>query len=277
MPKKYTFVELLKKYTLIDEDFIDTFFKKFKIGHELEFHILDKDVAKYLNITLDNLRKRLKNHYSKNKIYYAKVDYIIVKTGNKSSVDYMLNYQCLERLSMTGDSDKSETVRSYFIKLREFLYENQKLINQAMDKYEDLKQYVEFDTIYFFAVDDRKDIFKIGRTNNIINILRSYNVGRIKEVDLKYLALVKNPFIIEKCMKNNMKQNQVINGREIYKIDEKKLKKIIDDCYCKYVSSKQNEQLYNEIADLLGLYNYVKDKVNIKPYIVIGQNIGDEI
>ena len=71
MPKKYTFVELLKKYTLIDEDFIDTFFKKFKIGHELEFHILDKDVAKYLNITLDNLRKRLKNHYSKNKIYYA--------------------------------------------------------------------------------------------------------------------------------------------------------------------------------------------------------------
>jgi len=45
MPKKkYSFVELLKKYTTIDIKFIDTFFKNFKIGHDLEFNILDKDV-----------------------------------------------------------------------------------------------------------------------------------------------------------------------------------------------------------------------------------------
>ena len=43
----------------------------------------------------------------------------------------MLNYQCFERLAMSGDSKKSDTVRSYFIKLREFLYTNQKLIGQG--------------------------------------------------------------------------------------------------------------------------------------------------
>ena len=42
----------------------------------------------------------------------------------------MLNYQCFEKLAMTGDSSKSDNVREYFIKLREFLVENQKIIYQ---------------------------------------------------------------------------------------------------------------------------------------------------
>ena len=46
---------------------------------------------------------------------------------------------------------------------------------------------------------------------------------------------------------------------------------MIDYCYCKYVSSKKNDKLYKEISDLLGLYAYTKDKVNIKPYVIIGK------
>jgi len=76
-----------------------------------------------------------------------------------------------------------------------------------MDKSIDLKKYSMFETIYFFAVDDRyNDVFKIGRTNNIIKRLQTYNTGRIKEIDLKYLALVKNSKIIESCMKLNLKK-----------------------------------------------------------------------
>jgi hypothetical protein len=36
--------------------------------------------------------------------------------------------------------------------------------------------------------------------------------------------------------------------------------------YSKYIL---NEELYKEIADLLGLYAYSKDKVHIKPYVII--------
>ncbi len=39
MNKDSIFIELLKKHTNIDIDFIDTFFKKFKIGGELDFKI----------------------------------------------------------------------------------------------------------------------------------------------------------------------------------------------------------------------------------------------
>ena len=264
------FIELLKKHTNIDRKFIDIFFKKFKIGEELDFHIKDINVAKYLEIELKTLRKRLNNTFSKSINFIENVDYIKIKTGKTTAVTYMINYQCFERLAMGGDTQKSESVRNYFVKLREFLTENQKLIYQSMSNYEDLNKYAGYETIYFFAVDNRKNnIFKIGRTKDIVHRLRNYNVGRIKDIELKYLALVKNSVVIENCMKLKLEKNQLINNREIYKVDPNYLKKIIDDCYCKYVSKNKNNNLYEEISNLLGLYAYTKDKINIKPYIII--------
>ena len=139
-----TFIILLKKYTTIDVNFIDTFFSKFKIGGELHFDIKDIDVAKYLGIQLNTLRYRLQNKFSKKKYYIEKVDYIKIKTGVTTSVTYMLNYQCFEKLAMTGDSPKSEDVREYFVKLREFLVENQKIIYQSIENKEDLKKSLFF-------------------------------------------------------------------------------------------------------------------------------------
>jgi len=271
--KDSIFIKLLKEYTTIDEDFIDTFFKKFKIGGELDFDINENDVAKYLNISILTLRKRLNNVFSKTKRFIEKVDYIKRALDNSNKLIYMLNYPCFEKLAMSGDSEKSETIRMYFIKLREFMTNNQHVIHQAIDN-KNLKDYNKFETIYFFAVDERKqNIFKIGQTEHIVNRLRNYNVGKIKEIDLKYFALVKNSYMIEKCMKLKLKKNQVIKNKEIYEINPKKLKNIIKECYCKYVSIKENNELYQELSDLLGLYAYTKDKVNIKPYIIIGKNL----
>jgi hypothetical protein len=270
--KDSIFVKLLKKYTIIDKDFINTFFRKFKIGGDLDFDIKDEDVAKYLNIKLSTLRKRLLNFYiKKTPKYFEKVDYVRIKSKDNKII-YMINYQCFERLAMTGDSDESEAIRMYFVKLREFITENQYLIYQALENKDDLRQYSSFETIYFFALDERKsNIFKIGHTRDIIQRLRNYNIGRIKEIELKYLALVKNKVLIENCMKFKMEKNRVIKNKEIYKIEPNKLKNIIDECYCKHVSKKENEELYREISDLLGLYVYTKDKVNIKPYIIINE------
>ena len=269
--KQNIFIKLLKENTTIDTEFIDTFFKKFKIGSELNFDIIDKDVAKYLGVVLLNIRRRLNNEYSKSSRFIENVDYIKIKSNTSNAgIAYMLNYQCFEKLAISGDSTKSELVRDYFIKIREFIYENQELIYQAVENKKDLNKFRGYESIYFFAVDERHpDIFKIGRTQDIIHRLRNYNVGRIKEVDLKYYALVNNSVMIEKCIKLKLEKNRVITGREIYKVDPNKLKKIIDDCYCKYVSKKQNEELYKEISILLGLYSYIKNKVNIKPYVII--------
>jgi hypothetical protein len=272
--KDSVFIKLLKENTNIDEDFIDIFFKKFKIGGELDFDIKDIDVSKYLDISLITLRKRLNNAYSKTKRYIENVDFIRIKTGTSNNIIYMLNYACFEKLAMSGDSVNSETVRMYFTKLREFITDNQKVIYQAMNNKKDLKKYNGMDTIYFFAADERKpNVLKPGKASKIIERLRNYNVGRIKEVELKYLALVKNPLLIEKCIKLLLKKNQVYSGKELFEIDAKILKNVIYECYCKHVSAKENKELYEEISTLLGMYVYVKDKLNIKPYIIIGKNL----
>lgn len=67
---KLPFYKLLLEYTTIDENFIKSFFKKFNVGDELEFNIIDKKLAKYLNIDIKTLRKRLNNGYSKNEKLY---------------------------------------------------------------------------------------------------------------------------------------------------------------------------------------------------------------
>ena len=275
MSKDSFFINLLKENTLIDEDFIDTFFKKFKIGGELEYDIKDADAAKYLGITITTLRKRLNNILSKSKRFIENMDFIKLKTGTKSEVTYMLNYQCFEKLAMSGDSEESETIRMYFIKLREFITDNQHLIYQAVSNKKNLKMYNGMEMIYIVAIDERnKNILKPGSTRRgIIERLSNYNVGRIKEVELKYLALVKNAFLIEKCLKTTLKSKQIYKGKELYEIEPSKLKKAIAECFCKHVNLKDGEQLYSEISNLLGLYSYVKDKKNIKPYVIIGNDL----
>ena len=112
----------LLKYTTIDREFLETFFKKFKTGGKIEFNMKEDNVAKYLGIKLPTLRKRLLNFYSNTINFKEEVDYIRIRNGKY--ITYMINYQCFERLAMTGDSEQSEIVRSYFVKLHDFFVAN---------------------------------------------------------------------------------------------------------------------------------------------------------
>ena len=265
------FTDLLKENTIIDHDFIDTFFKKFKMGDDLSFHIKANDVAKYLGIKLLTVHERLANKYSKNKNYIEKADYIKVYSKKKNNdVIYYLNYQCFERLAMQGQTEKSEAVRMYFVKLREFLTDNQILIKQAMDQKSLLRKLRGKETIYFFAVDENKsNIYKVGRSSDILQRLKNYNIGRIKEVDLKYLAVVTNSILIEQCIKAKLDKHKVYNNREIYKIDSDIIKKVIKDCFCEKTSKKEKLALYEDLGDLINFYTFIKKKNNVSPYIII--------
>ena len=52
------------------------------------------------------------------------VDFIKIQSGETSSIIYMINYKCFEKLVMNSDSPKSEEVRIHFIKLKDFLVKN---------------------------------------------------------------------------------------------------------------------------------------------------------
>lgn len=267
-----TFMKLLKKHTSIDKDFINEFFKDFKIGEELSFHIEDKKAAEYLGIKVESLRNRLLNKGAKTKAYLEHVDYIKTKRNGASNITYFINYQCFERLAMSGNSEESETIRSYFTKLREFILENQKIIYQAMTNKDDLRKYAGYKCIYFFAADERKEhTFKIGGMNDIIRRLQNYNIGQINDANFKYLAIVKNKKIIDGCIANKLKPKQLHENMQIFQININGLKKVIQECYAEHVTKKENNALYDELSQLAGLYAYARDKKIVKTYIVIGK------
>jgi hypothetical protein len=254
------FPELLKKYTAIDHNFIDTFFSNFQIRDDLVFAITDTSIAKYLNITINILRERLCNKYSNGEKYIYNVDYIKVRKDKSSQLTYLLNYQCFERIAMAGHTPESESVRMYFIQLRKFLSENQNVMGQAITKKQDLRKYNKFETIYFSAIDKRYNninkLERAGGENGILSRIRDYNVGKIEEIDLKYIVLVKNAILIEACIKKKLFSQQLYDGTEIYVVSLKKIKEVIDYCYCTNITNEEHAELQKEIADLLGFYSY---------------------
>lgn len=60
--------------------------------------------------------------------------------------------------------------------------------------------------------------------------------------------MVSNSLLIDKCIKLALDDNKIYKNKEIFKVEPQKLKQIIDECYCKYVSKKQNTNLYEEIS-----------------------------
>ena len=107
------------------------------------FDIEDINVAKYLDIKLKTLRQRLNNEKSTYKIYIEGVDFCKIKNKQSNAgVTYLINYPCFEMLAMNGDSEQSDVIISYFIKLREFLVENQHIIYQSMTNFEELTRRV---------------------------------------------------------------------------------------------------------------------------------------
>ncbi len=87
------------------------------------------------------------------------------------------------------------------------------------------------------------------------------------------MAVVKNAYLIEKCLKTTIKDKQIYKSKELYEIEPLQIKKTIEDCFCKHVKAKDAEKIYEEMSNLLGLYSYVKNKKNIKPYIIVGNDL----
>lgn len=270
--KNNEFIKLLKKYTSIHPDFINAFLEKFTIHGEHEFHLDEVDIANYLNILVRTLRKRLNGSYTddlKNKEYIENDDYIRIKQKD-NKIKYMLNYVCFEKLAMNGNTEASRLVRNYFVILRKFLFENRRLIYQTINQHELIAKTIGKHTIYFFVVDKRyPNILKLGATSNIIKRLQKYNTGRIKDIELKYLAIVSNKELIETCVKNKLVPYQYIKNREIFEVSAESIKKIITKCYKKFTSDDKHAAIAEELSTIFGLYGYIKDKVNIKPFVVI--------
>ena len=62
------------------------------------------------------------------KTFIENEDFIKKKSGSTSGVIYIINYQCFQKLVMKGGTAKSEQFALYFIKLRQYIANNNEII-----------------------------------------------------------------------------------------------------------------------------------------------------
>jgi phage anti-repressor protein len=268
-----TLAEFLKRYTAISNRFIDEYMKYYDACRNNMFGILLDRVIVYLGI-----RTRKKFYTRFRKRYVLMKDYIIVRkkekrvSGTRDAI-YYVSFDTFEKLCMSSRTKKADEVRDYFVLLRKFVDYYKKFISDAIMKNIANKASKH---MYIILVDKNKDIFKIGRTENIRNRLRSYATGKITHPDIKYILLVDDPLLIENCAKLFLKKYQYREGKELYKVDVDTIKSVLFSCAVTGRTVDDGNKPANATDNDVDAY-IVYDDANVKEttieYIDLDENV----
>jgi len=220
--------EFLKLFTAVDEQFINEYYTFYEKCDGNNYGIILDDVIKYLDI-----KKKEKFFVNVKKRFTEDVDYIVSHVEGKKAqkgdkiVIYHINLDTFERICMRSNSVKANSVRDYFIIIRKFIQYYHKYFSTNIKKNMLLypKEYV-----YILLVNKDKNIFKIGKTDDIRHRLQNYATGDDKHPDVKFIMRVNNKNAVETCVKTLIKRHQYKPNREIYRVDIDIIKNAIFDC-----------------------------------------------
>ena len=248
--------EFLKKYSLIDNNFIDDFYSFYNEGkNEYDFTINLELICTWLNVRKDQVKRLLESNFSINHDYIEYKQTGLKGTGKNNTKIILLTYTCAKLLCMISKCEKATTIRNYYIELEKLLitYKDNivnDLNNQLRIKTTN-KEIIDKNNntglIYVLKVED--EVHKIGNSKDIKKRMKQYNVGRINELPIVFVYKTTNIEEVEKCVKDNLKKYKVKKNanNEIFKIDKEFIKDTI--LYCNKRNSiklKQNMKLFNK-------------------------------
>ena len=236
-----SFLDFLKKYSTIPNQFLDDFFKLFNYESidNTEKIVNGNDVIKWLDIHKHNLKKTLKKSYIKD------VDYTISKIiklkgkGGQTNEIIMLTIDCFKMLCQSTQSKKGKEVRRYFIDVEKLLNKYKSYIIEGLEDKVKLLQKnrkpkinPQKGVIYVFRTPDtpENNLYKIGRTIDLKKRLQSHSSGLSEDIDVLFIQEVNDVNKIEKCAKEAMKKFQYRKYKEVYQVNIDVIKFIIKNC-----------------------------------------------
>lgn len=120
--------KFLKKYSVIDDEFIDDYHTFFdEKADELFWTINLYDIAKWLDIKEEKLKELVTNNFIK------EIDYIIDKKN------IVLSQKCCKLLCMMSESKKANLIRTYYIDLEKLIVKYKEEIVNDLDKQMNIK------------------------------------------------------------------------------------------------------------------------------------------
>jgi hypothetical protein len=228
-------IDFMKKYTKIDNNFIDDFFGLYDPDDENNFSINIDVIAKWLNIRKDNIKKTLKKSYKENEDY--KINSTNTLYRGKPNEQILLTPKCFKIMSMQSKSLKADKVREYYYELEQVLDRYKEHIIYSLDKKINMLENNQKPIvnprkgiIYIIQTSDDIGLYKLGKTTNLKKRLNSYNADKKDNIIPLYMYESEDIDLIEKCVKNFTKEYQYRKHKEIYKININILKLLIENC-----------------------------------------------
>ena len=260
-----SFKDFLLEYSTIKKIFIEDFYE---IIREDYFDVSDKflinsnTLQEWLHITSrQDFHDTIKRSYIKDK------DYIITKSnkkgiGKNNEKNYMLTPDCAKMILQSTKSKKGIEVRKYFIEIEKMLYKYKDIIiknlNDEIDKLRENqkpKKEVKKSVLYIFqALNTELTLYKIGKTKNIKNRLKSYNSNLANDLKIVREFETDNIDLVETCIKTLMKHAQYRKYKEIYEVNLEIIEKLMKQCdsNINLIKSITNKKLLND-----KLYMYI--------------------
>ena len=253
---KLSLQDYLKKYSSINNKFIDDFFSLYDVKTSNDDFVINlENVAKWLNCKKFTLNDTIKNSYQIN------IDYKISKSINQKSTgrpreEVMITPNCFKRLCMMSRTEKAEEVRSYFIALEDHINKYKGYIieglNKKVAKYEtELKPQEiqnESGSIYVLKTTESiEGVYKLGKAKNFKQRLQTHQTSHPEKLDVAYVYETDMIDQVESCLKNLLKTKGYRKRKEFYEIDIDILKTLIKMCECMTLSiRRKTKDIKNE-------------------------------
>ena len=221
--------EFLKKYSLIDDNFINDFYSFYDEGkNEYDFTINLELICTWLNVRKDQAKRLLESNFLINQDYIEFKQSGLKGKGNNNTKNIVLTYNCAKLLSMISKCEKSSIIRNYYIELEKLLitYKDNIVndLNNQLGIKTTNKEIIDKNNktglLYVLKVED--EVYKIGNSKDIKKRMKQYNVGHINELPIVFVYKTTNIEEVENCVKNNLKKYRVKKhaNNETFKIDK---------------------------------------------------------
>ena len=149
------------------------------------------------------------------------------KIKNNKVSNYFVNLDTFEKICMYSHAKKANSVRDYFILLRKFIDYYHNDIGDSIKK----KMHMNPNKcVYILLINESKKIYKFGRSSDLRKRLRNYATCIEKHPDIKFIMIVENPMLVEKCVKELISNFQFKERQEKYQVTHDLIKKVIFEC-----------------------------------------------
>jgi hypothetical protein len=227
----------------VSEAFVDEFLALYNLSSKPSDFVVDLGTAaKWLSTRKGNLKKTLV------KSYVRDMDYVLERPprgstrgrGHSRTELIRLTSDCFKTLCMQARTVKAAEVRAYFLAVEAALFRYRQEIADALaHRVAQLENNQRpapsipqgTGVIYVVRASAHRDsVFKIGRTTNLTQRLRSHGSAQADALEVMYVFKTRCIEKVEACMKLMLREHQYRKYKEVYEINLPALKRVISSC-----------------------------------------------